>query len=81
MIFTEVKDEDFTSKKRFKCQVDFENFMALGVKVAMITDNEERFKDESTMAWTYSASARRFAYPIKVIIREKKVYFVRTDMK
>lgn len=79
MIFTEVKG--VTPRKRFKCQEDFENFMALGVKMAMVTDNEGRFKDYTTMAWTYTGSLKRFAYPIRVFTRNGKVYFERTDME
>ncbi len=67
-------------RENFKLKPLFDEFIALNVKVARVDLDEEDYKSPTVAANVLRIAAKRWAVPIRVVLSEGKVYFVRKDM-
>lgn len=67
-------------RMNFKLKWFFEDFLNMNVKVARVDFDEDDYKSYKVARGVLATSAKRHSVPVKVVVSEKKVYLVRTDM-
>ncbi len=79
MRFTKMEN-GIPKRENFKLKPRFDEFIALNVKVVRVDLDEEDYKSPTVAANVLRISAKRWAVPVKVVLSEGEVYFVRKDM-
>lgn len=80
MRFTEMKD-GLPKRSYNKLDKYLEEFVRMNVKVARVDLEEREYANPSVARSVIGVACKRWAVPVKAVLRDEKVYLVRTDME
>lgn len=69
-----------TRHKPYKLEYALFEFMKMNVEAVKLSFGKNEYKNSHSAYTTYHKAVRRFAFPVRVVMRKGEVYLVRTDM-
>ena len=67
-------------RENFKLKERFNEFISMNVKTARVDLDKDDYKSVNVAANVLRVASKRHAVPVKVVVRNGELYFVRTDM-